>query len=64
MEREVMERILQRHGRFLVDQLLDDLNQIELTTSRATVFRTLHEMVRAGLLRRVDPGTYEHDVGR
>ncbi len=66
--RIIVEQVAQRHEHFDADQLLADLTKVVDTqkVSRPTVYRTLAEMVEAGLLRKMDlagRAVYEHDYG-
>lgn len=66
--RILVEQIAARHEHFDADQLLLDLarNPDGPKVSRPTVYRTLSEMVDAGLLRTMVLGgraVYEHDYG-
>jgi Fur family ferric uptake transcriptional regulator len=63
----LVEKVFSRHEHFEADELVEELsygtgNKI----GRATIYRTLNDMVEAGLLRKVNlPGrsVYEHDYG-
>ncbi len=64
----LLDMIFQRHEHFDVDDLLDEQRQREdgRKASRPTVYRTLNELVEAGLLRRMNlngRAVYEHDYG-
>jgi Fur family ferric uptake transcriptional regulator len=64
----LVEQIAARHEHFDADQLILDLaaNIKTRRVSRPTVYRTLSEMVDAGLLRKMVLGgraVYEHDYG-
>jgi Fur family transcriptional regulator, ferric uptake regulator len=66
--RILVEQIASRHEHFDADQLLLDLSRKSAgrKVSRPTVYRTLSEMVDAGLLRKMVLGgraVYEHDYG-
>jgi Fur family ferric uptake transcriptional regulator len=66
--RILVEQIAKRHEHFDADQLLLDLsrNTAGRKVSRPTVYRTLAEMVDAGLLRTMvlkGRAVYEHDYG-
>jgi Fur family transcriptional regulator, ferric uptake regulator len=65
--RELVKHIFAKHSHFDVGQLLDELKRAGKRVSRATVYRTLTELVDAGLLRRIEPGdgrtVYDHDYG-
>lgn len=64
----IVEQVASRHEHFDADQLLADLLLTEhrKNVSRPTVYRTLSEMVDAGLLRKMTlngRAVYEHDYG-
>lgn len=65
----VVEEVFSSHEHFDSDQLVDRLASQKdgKRVSRATVYRTLNEMVEAGLLRKVartqNRDVYEHDYG-
>jgi Fur family ferric uptake transcriptional regulator len=65
----VVTEVFSCHEHFDSDQLVDRLAAVEedKRVSRATVYRTLNEMVEAGLLRKVarsqNRDVYEHDYG-
>ncbi|MCC7084353.1 MAG: transcriptional repressor [Pirellulales bacterium] len=66
--RIIVEQVASRHEHFDADQLLLDLskNRDARRVSRPTVYRTLAEMVDAGLLHKMVLGgraVYEHDYG-
>ena len=66
--RIIVEQVSQRHEHFDADQLIADLAKVAdgRKVSRPTVYRTLAEMVEAGLLRKMDlagRAVYEHDYG-
>jgi Fur family ferric uptake transcriptional regulator len=66
--RYLVEQIAKRHEHFDADQLILELNRKAQgrRVSRPTVYRTLSEMVEAGLLRTMVLGgraVYEHDYG-
>lgn len=66
--RYLVEQIAKRHEHFDADQLILELNRKAQGrhVSRPTVYRTLSEMVEAGLLRTMVLGgraVYEHDYG-
>jgi Fur family ferric uptake transcriptional regulator len=65
--RALVEQIFQRHDHFDADDLIESLvGQGEGKAARATVYRTLEELVTAGLLRKMNLGgraVYEHDYG-
>jgi Fur family transcriptional regulator, ferric uptake regulator len=65
-QRDLVRHVFARHNHFDADNLLDDLKEVGLRVSRATVYRTLAKLVAAGLLRRLELGNrtfYEHDYG-
>jgi len=64
----IVEHVSSRHEHFDADQLLADLRKTPegAAASRPTVYRTLAELVDAGLLRKMVLGgraVYEHDYG-
>jgi Fur family ferric uptake transcriptional regulator len=64
----LVETIFARHEHFDADDLVDELRRVEKSddVSRPTVYRTLKELVEAGLLRQMVLGgraVYEHDYG-
>lgn len=67
--RAIVEHIFKRHEHFDADELLDELREVPSDgkrISRPTVYRTLRELVDAGLLRQMTLGgraVYEHDYG-
>ncbi len=66
--RMMVEQIFARHDHFDADQLLVELQQQlgQRRVSRPTVYRTLTELVDAGLLRKMNlagRAVYEHDYG-
>jgi Fur family ferric uptake transcriptional regulator len=66
--RALIDHVFERHDHFDADELIANLAQIDLASkvSRPTVYRTLNELVEAGLLRRMSLGgraVYEHDYG-
>ncbi|MBM4067645.1 MAG: transcriptional repressor [Planctomycetes bacterium] len=65
-QRDMVVYIFSRHNHFDADQLVESLKNENIPASRATVYRTLKKLVRAGLLRELDVGPrkfYEHDYG-
>ena len=66
--RILVDRIFSNHEHFDVDSLIEQIpgkNDVGYV-SRPTVYRTLNELVEAGLLRKMDLGgrtVYEHDYG-
>jgi Fur family ferric uptake transcriptional regulator len=64
--RELVRHIFAKHTHFDAGQLVDELKSAGKRVSRATVYRTLTELVDAGLLRRIELGertVYDHDYG-
>lgn len=66
--RTLVECVFERHAHFDADELIENLSQHSAgaAVSRATVYRTLDELVEAGLLRKMELGgraVYEHDYG-
>ncbi len=64
----LLDTIFKRHEHFDADDLTDELARIDKTrrVSRPTVYRTLNELVEAGLLRKMilsGRAVYEHDYG-
>ena len=64
----LVDHVFKRHDHFDADELIANLTQLETDCKigRATVYRTLIELVDAGLLRRMTlggRGVYEHDYG-
>ena len=67
-KRTLLETIFKRHEHFDADDLIDELRQDKngKKASRPTVYRTLNELVEAGILQRMDikgRAVYEHDYG-
>jgi Fur family transcriptional regulator, ferric uptake regulator len=65
-QRDLVRRIFARHEHFDAAQLLEILKNEGLAISRATVYRTLAELVDAGLLRKIEIGArtvFDHDYG-
>lgn len=67
-KQSLLDTIFERHEHFDVDDLLEELRQVKdgPKASRPTVYRTLNELVEAGLLRRMNlngRAVYEHDYG-
>lgn len=65
---KLVEHIFSRHEHFEAEQLVEELSYGEANnrTSRATIYRTLGDLVDAGLLRKMDlpeKTVYEHDYG-
>ena len=66
--RVIVEQVFSHHDHFDADELLSHLQPLiaERKVSRPTVYRTLSELVDAGLLRSMTLGgrtVYEHDYG-
>ncbi len=66
--RALVEHVFRRHSHFDADELIANVAHLDLggKVSRPTVYRTLNELVEAGLLRRMSLGgrsVYEHDYG-
>ncbi len=66
--REIVEQVFSHHDHFDVEELLDHLRPLmaQRKVSRPTVYRTLAELVEAGLLRKDSLGgrcVYEHEYG-
>jgi Fur family ferric uptake transcriptional regulator len=66
--RVIVDRVFSHHEHFDADQLLEQLRKQvgDQSVSRPTVYRTLSELVDAGLLRKMvlnDRSVYEHDYG-
>ena len=66
--RALVDFVFQRHDHFDADELINNLSRQESgdRVSRPTVYRTLNELVEAGLLRRMTlsgRAVYEHDYG-
>jgi Fur family ferric uptake transcriptional regulator len=66
--RALVDYIFERHDHFDADELIDSLGRRvdEEKISRPTGYRTLNELVEAGLLRKMTLGgraVYEHDYG-
>lgn len=64
----IVEQIFSHHDHFDADELLDHLRELiaRRKVSRPTVYRTLGELVEAGLLRRMTlqgRSVYEHEYG-
>lgn len=67
--RILIEHVFSHHEHFDADALIDELSHQSKGSdrvSRPTVYRTLNELVEAGLLRKMEIGgraVYEHDYG-
>ena len=62
----IVEEVFAQHDHFNADELGDLLQKSSRDVSRPTVYRTLTELVDAGLLRKMTLGSrsvYEHDYG-
>jgi Fur family ferric uptake transcriptional regulator len=65
---KIVEQVFSHHDHFDVDELMDHLRDLiaQGEVSRPTVYRTLGELVEAGLLRQMMLGgrsVYEHEYG-
>ena len=66
--RLIVDMVFSHHDHFDVDELLEHLQDLiaQRKVSRPTVYRTLAELVEAGMLRRMTlsgRSVYEHDYG-
>lgn len=66
--RLIVETVFSHHDHFDADELIDHLQELinQRKVSRPTVYRTLSELVEAGMLRKMVLGgrsIYEHDYG-
>lgn len=66
--RMIVEQVFSHHDHFDADELMDHLQEMisRRKVSRPTVYRTLAELVEAGLLRKMSlrgRSVYEHDYG-
>jgi Fur family ferric uptake transcriptional regulator len=66
--RVIVEQVFSHHDHFDADELMDHLQKLiaQRKVSRPTVYRTLGELVDAGLLRKMTLGgrsVYEHEYG-
>lgn len=66
--RVLVNHVFSRHEHFDADDLIDEVARLpgQPRVSRPTVYRTLRELVDAGLLRQMNLGgraVYEHDYG-
>lgn len=64
----IIEQVFSHHDHFDADELMDHLRSLiaQRKVSRPTVYRTLAELVEAGLLRKMALGgrsVYEHEYG-
>lgn len=65
-QRDLVRFIFSKHNHFDAEELIGETKTADLKVSRATIYRTLSELVNAGLLRRIELGSrtvYEHDYG-
>ena len=67
-KKRLVEAIFRHHRHFEADDLVEELSYKSKSgrVSRPTVYRCLHELVDAGLLRMMnlpDHSVYEHDYG-
>jgi Fur family transcriptional regulator, ferric uptake regulator len=67
-KRLIVEEVFSHHDHFDADELLDHLRSLvaQRKLSRPTVYRTLAELVEAGMLRQMALGgrsVYEHEYG-
>jgi Fur family ferric uptake transcriptional regulator len=66
--RQIVDQVFSHHDHFDAEELMDHLQE-EIAArrlSRPTVYRTLHELVEAGMLRKMNLGgrsVFEHDYG-
>ena len=66
--RLIVETVFSHHDHFDADELIEHLQKLiaQRKVSRPTVYRTLSELVEAGMLRKMALGgrsVYEHDYG-
>ena len=66
--RILLDHVFKRHEHFDAEDLIDELSRTDSgqRVSRPTVYRTLRELVDAGLLKQMELGgrsVYEHDYG-
>jgi len=66
--RLIVEEVYSHHDHFDAEELMDHLKELveQRRVSRPTIYRTLSELVEAGLLRKMilnGRGVYEHDHG-
>ena len=66
--RLIVEMVFSHHDHFDADELIEHLQRLitQRKVSRPTVYRTLAELVEAGMLRKMTLGgrsVYEHDYG-
>jgi Fur family ferric uptake transcriptional regulator len=65
-QRALVRHVFAQHHHFDTAQLIDELQKAGARVSRPTVYRTLAELVDAGLLRKIEIGrrtVYDHDYG-
>jgi Fur family ferric uptake transcriptional regulator len=67
-KRLIVEQVFSHHDHFDAEELLDHLRPLvtQRRVSRPTVYRTLAELVKAGMLRKMElsgRSIYEHDYG-
>ena len=67
-KRLIVEQIFSHHDHFDADELMEHLRPLaaQRKVSRPTVYRTLAELVEAGMLRKMELGgrsIYEHEYG-
>ena len=66
--RVIVETVFSHHDHFDADELIEHLQKLiaQRKVSRPTIYRTLAELVEAGMLRKMTLGgrsVYEHDYG-
>lgn len=66
--RLIVEQVFSHHDHFDADELMDHLAELiaQRKLSRPTIYRTLAELVEAGMLRKMTlggRGVFEHDYG-
>ena len=64
--RELVRHIFSYHDHFTAEDLVLDVERRKVGASRATIYRALHLLVEAGLLRKLrfgDRDAFEHDYG-
>lgn len=64
--RTLVEHVFSHHEHFDADALTEQLSRLDDSVSRPTIYRTLKELVDAGLLRKFQldgRDVYEHDYG-
>ena len=66
--RIIVQQVFRQHSHFDAEELIAELSRemADRQVSRPTVYRTLAELVEAGLLRKMDlggRGVFEHDYG-